>query len=70
MGTDALDLQDEKFYEDMAEVIIIVVKKDDTVNIKTTVQDMHELQSIFSTGIMMASFHDIKSSGSDIDKMH
>ena len=68
MGTDALE--DEKFYEDMAEVIIIVVKKDDTVNIKTTVQDMHELQSIFSTGIMMASFHDIKSLDPGVDKLH
>lgn len=68
MGTDALE--DEKFYEDMAEVIIIVVKKDDTVNIKTTVQDMKELQSIFSTGIMMASFHNIKSLDPDVDKLH
>lgn len=67
---DALDDADEKFYDEMAEVIIIVVKKDDTVHIKTTVHDMHELQSIFSTGIMMASFHDIKSLGSDIDKLH
>ena len=70
MGSDSLDLEDEKFYEGMAELIIIVVKKDDTVNIKTTVQDMHELQSIFNTGIMMASFHHIKSLDPGVDKLH
>jgi hypothetical protein len=70
MGTDSLDDEEDAFYKDAAEVIVLVVKKDDTVNIKTSVTDMHELQSIFSTAIMMASFQHVKSIGNDIDKLH
>lgn len=70
MGTDSLDDEDENFYKDAAEVIVLVIKKDDTVNIKTSVTDMHELQSIFSTAMMMASFQYVKSMGGDIDKLH
>ena len=70
MGTDSLDDEDESFYKDAAEVIVLVIKKDDTVNIKTSVTDMHELQSIFSTAMMMASFQYVKSIGGDIDKLH
>lgn len=70
MGTDSLDDEDDSFYKDAAEVIVLVIKKDDTVNIKTSVTDMHELQSIFSTAMMMASFQHVKSMGDDIDKLH
>jgi len=66
----SLDDEEDSFYKDAAEVIVLVVKKDDTVNIKTSVTDMHELQSIFSTAIMMASFQHVKSIGDDVDKLH
>jgi len=37
---------------------------------KTSVKDMDELKSIFSTAFMMALFHDMKRNPSDLDKLH
>lgn len=67
MGTHPLDKEDE-FWNDMEDVIFICIKKDKTINMKTSVQDMDELQSIFSTALMMATFHKVKQE--DIDKLH
>ena len=64
-----LDAEDE-FWRDMEDVIFICVRKDKTINLKTSVQDMEELKSIFTTAFMMALFHDTKSYPKDIDKMH
>jgi len=69
MGTDPLDA-DDPFWEDMEDVIFLCIRKDRTINMKTSVQDMDELQSIFSTALMMATFHKVKSDSSDIDKLH
>lgn len=67
MGSNPLDADDE-FWDDMEEVIFLCVKKDKTINMKTSVRDMDELQSIFSTALMMATFHKVKKE--DIDKLH
>jgi len=67
MGTHPLD-KDDEFWEDMEDVVFICVKKDKRINMKTSVRDMNELQSIFSTALMMATFHKVKQE--DIDKLH
>lgn len=69
MGTNPLDLED-KFWEDMEDVVFINVKKDRTINLTTSIQNMEELKSVFSTAFMMAMFQDMKSNPKDIDKMH
>ena len=67
MGKHPLD-KDDEFWDDMEDVIFLCVKKDRTINMKTSVRDMDELQSIFSTALMMATFHKVKQE--DIDKLH
>ena len=54
----------------MEDVVFLCIKKDRTVSMKTSVRDMEELKSIFSTAFMMALFHDMKSSPKDVDKLH
>lgn len=68
MGKHPLDPEDE-FWDDMEDVIIICVKKDQTVNLKTSIRDMDELRSVFATATLMALYHDVKSFPTDIDKL-
>jgi hypothetical protein len=69
MGKDALGLDDSKFWNNMEDLVIICIKKDKTINLKTSVVDMAELKSIFSTAYMMTMFQDMKSSNDGIDKL-
>lgn len=69
MGTNPLD-KDDEFWKDMDDVVFLCIKKDRTINMKTSVTDMEDLKSIFSTAFMMALFHDMKSSSKDVDKLH
>lgn len=69
MGTNPLD-PNSKFWEDMQDVVFICIKKDRTINLQTSVTNMEELKSVFSTAYMMALFHDMKSDPKDIDRMH
>ena len=68
MGEHPLDPEDE-FWQDMEDVIFICVRKDKTVNLKSSVQNMDELRSIFTTAYMMALFHDAKSYPDGVDKL-
>jgi hypothetical protein len=69
MGTNPLEV-DDGFWDDMEDVIFLCIKKDRTINMKTSVKDMEDLKSIFTTAFMMAMFHDMKSSPKDVDKLH
>jgi hypothetical protein len=69
MGADALD-KDDEFWQDLEDVIFIAVRKDKTVNLKTSIMDMDELKSVFATAYMMAMFQDMKSSPKDLDNLH
>jgi hypothetical protein len=69
MGANPLD-KDDEFWADMEDVVFLCIKKDKTINMKTSVKDMDELKSIFSTAFMMALFHDMKRNPSDLDKLH
>jgi hypothetical protein len=70
MGTDSLIDENDPFWDDMEDVLIVCVKSDKTVNVKTSVDSMEELMSIFSTLYTMALFQHMKSTPKDIDKMH
>jgi hypothetical protein len=70
MGSDSLIDKDDPFWDDMEDVLIVCVKKDKTVNLKTTVKDMEELKSICSTIFMMALFQNMKDLPRDVDKLH
>lgn len=69
MGRNPLDPNSD-FWKDMEDVVFICIRKDKTVNLQTSVTDMAELKSVFTTAYMMAMFHDMKSDSKDIDKMH
>jgi hypothetical protein len=69
MGTNPLDFEDG-FWKDMEDVVFINIKKDKTINMQTSVQNMEELKSIFSTAYMMAMFQDMKSDPKDVDNFH
>jgi hypothetical protein len=68
MGDDSLE--EDSFYDGLEYVVIIGIKTDKTVNIKTNVYDLKELQSILSAAMMMSTVHHVKSLGKDIDKLH
>jgi Cys-tRNA synthase (O-phospho-L-seryl-tRNA:Cys-tRNA synthase) len=68
MGDDSLE--EDSFYHDLQQVVIIGIRGDKTVNIKTNVYDLKELQSILSAAMMMSTVHHVKSLGKDIDKLH
>lgn len=70
MGTDPLDFENDEFWKDMEEVVLVCVKKDRTINLKTSIKDMEDLKSVFSTAYTMALFHDMKTDPKDIDKLH
>lgn len=67
MGANPLD--DDEFWDDLEDVIMVCVKKDKTVNLKTSIMDMEELRSVLTTAYLMAIFHDTKSYPKDIDKL-
>ena len=69
MGANPLDKEDE-FWNEMEDVVFLCIKKDRTINMKTSVKDMEDLKSIFTTAFMMALFHDMKSNPKDVDKLH
>lgn len=69
MGANPLDLEDG-FWDDMEDVVFLCIKKDRTINMKTSVKDMDQLKSVFTTAFMMALFHDMKSKPEDVDKLH
>ena len=50
MGTNPLDFEDD-FWKDMEDVVFINVRKDKTINMQTSVKNMEELKSIFSTAL-------------------
>jgi hypothetical protein len=68
MGNDSLD---ENFYENLDSVIIIGIKKDNTVNVRTNVYDKQEFQKILTTAMMMSALTDFKNiPDKGIDNLH
>ena len=70
MGTNPLDFENDNFWDNLEDVVFINVKKDKTINLKTSIMNMEELKSVFSTAYMMAMFRDMKSDPKDVDNLH
>lgn len=71
MGADPLIDKDDPFWQDMEEVLIVCVKGDRTVNIKTTIQDMEDLKGVLATLYSMALFQQMKQKPiNGVDRMH
>lgn len=70
MGNDPLDFENDEFWKDMEDVVFLCIKKDRTINLKTSIMNMEELKSVFSTAYTMAMFQDMKKNPKDIDKLH
>jgi len=68
MGKHTLD-EDDVFWDNLEDVLFIAVKKDKTVNIKTSIMDMDELRSVLTTAYMMAMFQHMKSSSEGLDNL-
>lgn len=60
----------DEFYNGMNNVIILVVKEDKTVNLRTSIKDLKEVKSVLSAAYMMATLHDVKRDDYGIDNMH
>ena len=70
MGTNPLDFENDNFWDNLEDVVFINIKKDKTINLKTSIMNMEELKSVFSTAYMMAMFRDMKSDPKDVDNLH
>lgn len=73
MKEDELRKQMEEFAKDLTGIIIIGVKADNTVNVKTNVYNKDEFQSVLTTAILMSVLQPEKFSSegsSGFDSMH
>ena len=70
MGANPLDFEEDGFWDNLEDVVFINIRKDKTINLKTSIRDMEELKSVFSTAYMMAMFRDMKSDEKDVDNLH
>lgn len=67
MGTNPLD---EDFLDNLNQFIIIGIKKDKTVNVRTNVYNKNDYQSILTTAILMSTLNKDKFAGGDVDNIH
>lgn len=71
MKDDSLIDKDDPFWQDMEDVLIVCVKRDSTVNLKTSIQDMEDLKGVLATLYSMALFQQMKQKPIDgVDRMH
>jgi hypothetical protein len=60
----------DAFYEGMNDVIILAIKDDKTVSLRTSIQDIKEVKAVLSAAYMMATLHDVKRDDFGLDNMH
>jgi len=60
----------QEFFKDNNGIVFLVVRPDKTVHLKTSIHDLNELKSIFTTAYMMATLHDVKRSDYGLDNLH
>jgi alpha-glucosidase (family GH31 glycosyl hydrolase) len=71
MGNDSLIDKEDLFWQDMEDVLLVCVKKDRTVSIKTSIEDMEDLKGVLATLYSMALFQQMKQKPVDgVDRMH
>jgi nitrate reductase NapAB chaperone NapD len=71
MGDDSLIDKEDPFWQDMEDVLIVCIKGDRTVNLKTSIRDMEDLKGVLATLYSMALFQQMKQKPVDgVDRMH
>jgi hypothetical protein len=68
MGTDSLI--SKEFFEDLSGIIIIGVKNDSTVNVRTNILNKEEYQSVITTALVMSSLEKDKFTDKRLDNLH
>lgn len=71
MGRDSLEDIDSDFYSDLEKVIIIGVKSNQTVNVRTNIYDKQEFRDVLTTALIMSVSTDFKDISNDgVDNLH
>lgn len=71
MGRDSLEDIDSDFYSDLEKVIIIGVKSNQTVNVRTNIYDKQEFRDVLTTAMIMSVSTDFKDISNDgVDNLH
>ena len=68
MGADSLI--SKEFFEDLSGIIIIGVKNDSTVNVRTNILNKEEYQSVVTTALVMSSLEKDKFTDKRLDNLH
>lgn len=71
MGRDSLEDIDSEFYKDLDKVIIVGVKANKTVNVRTNIYDKQEFRDVLTTAMIMSVSTDFKDISNDgVDNLH
>lgn len=70
MGRDSLEDIDSDFYRDLEKVIIIGVKSNQTVNVRTNIYDKQEFRDVLTTALIMSVSTDFKNLSDGVDNLH
>lgn len=71
MGRDSLEDIDSDFYRDLDKVIIVGVKANKTVNVRTNIYDKQEFRDVLTTAMIMSVSTDFKDISNDgVDNLH
>jgi hypothetical protein len=71
MGRDSLEDIDSEFYRDLDKVIIVGVKANKTVNVRTNIYDKQEFRDVLTTAMIMSVSTDFKDISNDgVDNLH
>lgn len=70
MGRDSLEDIDSDFYKDLDKVIIVGVKTDMTVNVRTNIYDKQEFRDVLTTALIMSVSTDFKNLSDGVDNLH
>lgn len=71
MGRDSLEDIDSDFYKDLDKVIIVGVKANKTVNVRTNIYDKQEFRDVLTTALIMSVSTDFKDISNDgVDNLH
>jgi hypothetical protein len=54
----------------MKDYVCIVIKEDNTVNLRTSTMDLEQLKAIFSSAYLMVSSHNVGTEDESVDKYH
>lgn len=67
---EADSLISKEFFEDLSGIIIIGVKNDSTVNVRTNILNKEEYQSVITTALVMSSLEKDKFTDKRLDNLH